>query len=132
MFSSLYNDCRVSPEIINETRTYDESDQEQKVPIRMLERRILSFTQTTVPHDLNRLKQHKENIILYHKDCNWTKLNIEQVNASRTVQVHVIVYHNRQLYRDQVNNNGHASFHQYATSNLTCYSAEGVEIHVHV
>ncbi|XP_064389926.1 syntaxin-17-like isoform X2 [Halichondria panicea] len=52
----------------------------------MLERRILSFTQTTVPHDLNRLKQHKENIILYHKDCNWTKLNIEQVNASRTVQ----------------------------------------------
>ena len=75
---------------MNETRTYDEilqGDQEQKVPIRMLERRILSFTQTTVPHDLNRLKQHKENIILYHKDCNWAKLNIEQVNASRTVQV---------------------------------------------
>lgn len=56
------------------------------VPIRILEHTILKFTDTALPHDLTRLRQHKENILLYHQRRNWERLNSEQVNASRTVQ----------------------------------------------
>ena len=78
--------------LVSENPDEVEVNQEQKVPFRILERRIQSFTQTTVPHDVNRLRQHKENIVAYHKDCNWTKLNVEQVNASRTVQVFLLLF----------------------------------------
>ena len=87
-YKSEYQICRYEPEEEPSVDISPEShDQAQKVPLRILERRIQSLTQTTIPHDLNRLRQHKENIILYHRECNWTRLNIEQVNASRTVQV---------------------------------------------
>ena len=58
-----------------------------KLPIHILDHRIRIFTQTTVPHDLRRLGTHRENIAQLHKDGNWTKLNSEQINANRTVQV---------------------------------------------
>ena len=58
-----------------------------KFPIHILDHRIRIFTQTTVPHDLRRLRTHRENIAQLHKDGNWTKLNSEQINANRTVQV---------------------------------------------
>ena len=58
-----------------------------KLPIHILDHRIRIFTQTTVPHDLRRLRTHRENIAQLHKDGNWTKLNSEQINANRTVQV---------------------------------------------
>ena len=58
-----------------------------KLPIHILDHRIRTFTQTTVPHDLRRLKTHRENIAQLHKDGNWAKLNSEQINANRTVQV---------------------------------------------
>lgn len=80
--------------------------QQQKVPLRILERRIQSLTQTTIPHDLNRLRQHKENIISYHRECNWTRLNVEQVNASRTVQVikvHQCMWQRHVLYVSLLN-----------------------------
>ena len=63
------------------------SEDRGTVPIRILEHTILKFTDTALPHDLTRLRQHKENILSYHQQKNWEKLNTEQVNASRTVQV---------------------------------------------
>lgn len=58
-----------------------------KLPIQILDHRIRTFTQTTVPHDLGRLRRHRENIAKLHGDGNWTKLDSEQINANRTVQV---------------------------------------------
>ena len=58
-----------------------------KLPIQVLEHRIRSFTQTTVPHDLGRLRTHREKIAQMHRHGDWTKLNSEQINANRTVQV---------------------------------------------
>ena len=58
-----------------------------KLPIHILDHRIRIFTQTTVPHDLRRLRTHRENIAQLQKDGNWNKLNSEQINANRTVQV---------------------------------------------
>ena len=57
------------------------------VPIRILDHTIRKFTDTALPHDLARLRQHKENILSFHQMKNWERLNAEQVNASRTVQV---------------------------------------------
>ena len=59
----------------------------ERVPIRILEHTIRKFTDTALPHDLTRLRQHKDNILSYHQHRNWERLNGEQVNASRTVQV---------------------------------------------
>lgn len=92
----MFSVCRTSPDEPSTYRVGSYPDDEptpvarnvsNRVPIRIIERRIQSFTKTTVPHDLNRLRQHKENIVQFHKECNWTKLNLEHVNASRTVQV---------------------------------------------
>lgn len=58
------------------------------VPIRFLENRIRTLSRTSAPHDLSRLEQHRENMVTFHAEENWTKLNSEQLNASRTVQVH--------------------------------------------
>lgn len=58
-----------------------------KLPIQILEHRIRTFTQTTVPHDLGRLQMHREKIAQLHRSHDWTKLNSEQINANRTVQV---------------------------------------------
>lgn len=57
------------------------------MPIHFLENRIRTLSRTSVPHDLNRLTQHKENMILFNTEQDWEKLHAEQVNASRTVQV---------------------------------------------
>ncbi len=57
------------------------------IPIRFLENRIQSLSQTSVPHDLGRLRQHKENMERMRENREWDKLHSEQMNASRTVQV---------------------------------------------
>lgn len=57
------------------------------VPIRFLENRIRTLSRTSVPHNLSRLEQHRENMTRLHAGKNWEKLNGEQLNASRTVQV---------------------------------------------
>ena len=60
------------------------------VPIRFLENRIRTLSRTSVPHNLSRLQQHRENMVRFHREKNWEKLNGEQLNASRTVQVRIL------------------------------------------
>ena len=60
------------------------------VPIRFLENRIRTLSRTSVPLNLSRLKQHKENMIRFYAERDWDKLTAEQLNASRTVQVHEV------------------------------------------
>ena len=57
------------------------------IPIRFLENRIGTLSRTCVPHDLARLAQHRENMEKWRETSSWNKLHVEQVNASRTVQV---------------------------------------------
>ena len=57
------------------------------IPVRFLESRIQTLSCTSVPHDLSRLEQHKENMEKMREEGDWNKLNAEQINASRTVQV---------------------------------------------
>ena len=57
------------------------------VPIQFLTNRIRTLSQISVPHDLNRLEQHKRNMKEHYGMENWIKLHAEQLNASRTVQV---------------------------------------------
>lgn len=59
------------------------------VPIRFLENRIGTLSRTSVPHDLCRLQQHRENMTRLHAQQDWERLNAEQLNASRTVQVSI-------------------------------------------
>ncbi len=61
--------------------------QQDFVPIRFLENRIRTLSRTSVPHDLCRLEQHRENMTRLHAERNWERLHAEQLNASRSVQV---------------------------------------------
>ncbi len=58
-----------------------------QVSLRILESRIKSYTETQLPHKLGALEQHYKNILRYQTEENWDKLNTEQINANRTVQV---------------------------------------------
>lgn len=77
----------VSSLVLTENGEQMSETESLKLPIQILEHRIRAFTQTTVPHDLGRLRSHREKIAQLHSDGNWTKLNSEQINANRTVQV---------------------------------------------
>lgn len=59
----------------------------EPVPWTILRPSVRRVTETLVPHDLARLNQHRENIVALHKEKNWQKLNSEQVNTYRIVQV---------------------------------------------
>ena len=59
----------------------------EKVPLKVVERRLQDFTRVTLPLDLARLRTHKSNILQFQSAGNWEKLHSEQINASRTVQV---------------------------------------------
>lgn len=60
---------------------------ESSVPLSILRPSVRRVTETLVPHDLARLNQHRENIVALHREKNWQKLNSEQVNTHRIVQV---------------------------------------------
>ena len=60
---------------------------ESSVPFTILRPSVRRVTETLVPHDLARLNQHRENIVVLHRERNWQKLNSEQVNTHRIVQV---------------------------------------------
>jgi len=57
-----------------------------KLPLQRLEPTLRKFTQVAIPTDLERLRRHQINIERYSYAEAWKKLNIEQINASRTVQ----------------------------------------------
>ena len=59
----------------------------EKVPLKVVERRLQDFTHTTLPLDLARLRTHKDNILQLQSSGNWGRLHSEQINATRTVQV---------------------------------------------
>ncbi|XP_071791917.1 syntaxin-17-like [Asterias amurensis] len=54
--------------------------------LKRVEPSVLKFTKIVVPTDLERLRQHKVNIVKFHKQRNWEKLTTEQINARQTVQ----------------------------------------------
>ncbi|XP_077997451.1 syntaxin-17-like [Glandiceps talaboti] len=63
-----------------------EDDDMPKQPIKRLEHAIRMFTKVAIPTDLERLSQHRHNIEKYQRLQEWEKLNVELINASRTVQ----------------------------------------------
>lgn len=63
----------------------DSEDQYQKYPIRRLEPSIQKFLKV-IKIDLGRLHQHKLNIEKFNRLHDWTSLNGENINATRTVQ----------------------------------------------
>lgn len=64
-----------------------QEEESEKVPLKVVERRLQDFTRVTLPLDLARLRTHKSNILQFQSAGNWEKLHSEQINASRTVQV---------------------------------------------
>ncbi|XP_070570616.1 syntaxin-17-like [Ptychodera flava] len=69
-----------SPKIVSE------EDEMPKQPLKRLEHAIHMFTKVAIPTDLDRLAQHRGNIEKYQRLQEWEKLNVELINASRTVQ----------------------------------------------
>lgn len=59
----------------------------EKVPLKVVERRLQDFTHTTLPLDLARLRTHRDNILQLQGSGSWRRLHSEQINATRTVQV---------------------------------------------
>lgn len=77
-----------SEEMEEEEEEEEEFDMIQEcVPIQFLENRIRTLSRTSVPYDLRCLTQHMENMRTFQASGEWDKLNAEQINASRTVQV---------------------------------------------
>jgi len=58
----------------------------EKVPLKVVERRLQDFTHTTLPLDLARLRTHRDNILQLQGSGSWRRLHSEQINATRTVQ----------------------------------------------
>jgi hypothetical protein len=93
-FTVISADSTQAEEDVYLTQSQDTDEEEEGfdviqdcVPIRFLENRIRTLSRTSVPHDLHRLAQHKENMGTFIAGKDWKKLNLEQINASRTVQV---------------------------------------------
>eukprot|EP00794_Sanderia_malayensis_P017563 gene17563-19315_t len=57
-----------------------------KLPLHKLEPTLRKFINVAIPTDLQRLQKHQVNIERHIYTESWRELNIEQINASRTVQ----------------------------------------------
>lgn len=57
-----------------------------KLPLQRLEPTLRKFTEVAIPTDLERLRKHQINIERHIYSEAWHSLNVEQINASRTVQ----------------------------------------------
>ncbi|XP_015127162.1 syntaxin-17 [Diachasma alloeum] len=57
-----------------------------KQPIRRLEIPISKFNDVAIPHHLDLLRRHKDNLKKYERLRDWDKVQKEQVNASRLVK----------------------------------------------
>ena len=62
------------------------NDPGQKLPLKRFEPAIYRFTKIAVPTDLDRLERHKYNIEKYIKWKNWSKFDVERINAERTIK----------------------------------------------
>ena len=58
-----------------------------KHPLKRFESTLRKSLSIVIPTNLDRLNKHKINIEKYMKSKQWKELNIEEINASRTVQV---------------------------------------------
>ncbi|XP_046859168.1 syntaxin-17-like isoform X2 [Xenia sp. Carnegie-2017] len=63
------------------------SDPVKKLPLKRFEPAIYRFTKIALPTDLDRLERHKYNIEKYVKWKNWAKLDVERINAERTIKL---------------------------------------------
>ena len=59
----------------------------ERVRLSVLEGRIDELTHFIVPSNLRRLEQHGVNLREYHDGKEWSKIETEQRNAVRTIQV---------------------------------------------
>lgn len=57
-----------------------------KHPLKRFEPTLRTSLQVVIPMNLERLKRHRINIKKFAYSKNWTDLNMEQINASRTAQ----------------------------------------------
>ena len=62
------------------------NDPGQKLPLKRFEPAIYRFTKIAIPTDLDRLERHKYNIEKYIKWKNWSKFDVERINAERTIK----------------------------------------------
>ncbi|KAK0073035.1 hypothetical protein PV326_013853, partial [Microctonus aethiopoides] len=94
-------------------------DVPMKQPLRKLEIPIHKFNDVAIPHHLNLLSRHKENIKKIMKD--WERVQKEQINASRLVKQLEQLLYEMDTLRTQVGDNEIEKF-----NNLTLKSRHNI------
>ncbi|XP_028393365.1 syntaxin-17-like isoform X2 [Dendronephthya gigantea] len=82
----------------------------QKLPLKRFEPAIYRFSKIAVPTDLDRLERHKYNIEKYVKWKNWSKFDVERINAERTIKQLKANIQDMRTTREQVADNEVAEF----------------------
>lgn len=94
-----------------------------KLSIKRVEVSLIKFNDVIVPHHVDILNKHKDNILKYNAVGDNEKVKKEQVNASRVIKQLKQTLYEIEMIKEQVTESDHAKFDKSTEKSIQCAKA---------
>lgn len=95
----------------------------QKLSFKRVEVSLIKFNDVAVPHHIELLKRHKENILKYRSLGDNEKARKEEVHASRAIKQLKQALYEINMIKEQVLECDHTKFNKHTEKSISCAKA---------